>query len=158
MWIAETGLLAWDSLAGTEVLEVGCRVKIVGIKNEQHKGMNDKVGVITGTKDDRYIVVCGGNSYCLKHANVVSVEPKIQSKAGTVHSVAFSPNGEFIAAGSYDGLITLWDWTAEAVGPCKVLPGHTSEVNSVSFSKDGKQLISGSDDTTVRVWDFVELA
>jgi len=66
--------------------------------------------------------------------------------------VAFSPDGNFIASGSYDNTVRLWN---PATGTCcSTLEGHSSLVLSVEFSPDGKLLASGSCDYTVRLWDL----
>jgi WD40 repeat protein len=69
---------------------------------------------------------------------------------GEVHSVAFSPDGGFLASGSGDHTLRGWDARAgEAVGS---LEGHTARVNSVAFSPDGGFLASGGFDKSVRLW------
>ena len=75
----------------------------------------------------------------------------LQGHTDGVNSVAFSPDGQTLASGSYDNTIRLWDVaTGESL---KILTGHTYEVNSVSFSPEGQTLASGSGDNTVRLWD-----
>jgi WD40 repeat protein/tRNA A-37 threonylcarbamoyl transferase component Bud32 len=68
-----------------------------------------------------------------------------------VSSVAFSPDGKWLAAGSTDCTLRLWD-TATA-REIRTFKGHASTVWSVAFSPDGKQLASASHDETVRLWD-----
>ncbi len=74
---------------------------------------------------------------------------------GPVSSVAFSPNGLFIATGSWDMSVKIIHSDSGAVLRC--LYGHTDRVNSSLFNEDGAKVISGSTDGTVRIWPiFVE--
>jgi WD40 repeat protein len=68
-----------------------------------------------------------------------------------VWSLAVSPDGTRVAAGSEDSAIYIW-MIGERGAP-KVLRGHGRNVWEVRFSPDGKQLASGSFDTTARLWD-----
>jgi hypothetical protein len=70
---------------------------------------------------------------------------------GSVLSIAFSPNGELLAAGTAHGEIRLWQVTSGT--PLPICQGHTDWVRSVACSPDGKIIASGSNDQTVRLWD-----
>jgi WD40 repeat protein/energy-coupling factor transporter ATP-binding protein EcfA2 len=71
---------------------------------------------------------------------------------GIVSSIAFSPDGKWLASGSADRTVRLWDVGAgqPLVQP---LTDHTDVVLSVTYSPDGKYLASGSANRTVRLWD-----
>ncbi len=72
---------------------------------------------------------------------------------GGVLAIAFSPSGRWLASGSSDGMVRIWD--AATGKEQHALRGHGREVYSVVFSPDGKVLASGSNDHTIRLWDPV---
>ena len=68
-----------------------------------------------------------------------------------VFSVCWSPDGKYLASGSWDKTVKIWD--AKSGEKLKTLAGHYDNVRSVSWSPDGKYLASGSADNTVIIWD-----
>ena len=67
-----------------------------------------------------------------------------------VYSVCFSADGKFIASGSRDNTVKIWDG---ATGQLLQTPeGHSNTVNSVALSADGSRVASGSWDKTVKIW------
>jgi len=76
--------------------------------------------------------------------------------AGTVGSIAFSPDGKQIvtateAIGGGKPMVRLWD--AASGKQIRSFEGHTNSVQSVGFSPDGKQILTASSDRTARLWD-----
>ena len=70
-----------------------------------------------------------------------------------VNSVAFSPDGNYIASGSSDNTVRLWNVeTGEAA--LKPFEGHKDEVGCVVFSPNGEYIASGSSDHTIRLWNI----
>ncbi len=68
---------------------------------------------------------------------------------GTFRSVAYSPDGRLIAAGSFDNSTRIWD---AATGKLLHTMIGTSGINTVAFSPDGKSLVTGSWDNVIRVY------
>ncbi len=64
----------------------------------------------------------------------------------------FSPDSRWIASGSWDGAVRLWDATQD--WKCvKTLRGHRSGVGLTQFTPDGRTLVSAGDDNTIRFWN-----
>ncbi len=72
----------------------------------------------------------------------MEVKQIFQDHSGNVWSVAFSPDGKLLAAGSADETVTLWDLASGQLK--KTLRGHGSSVNSIAFSADGQWLGVGA--------------
>jgi WD40 repeat protein len=75
----------------------------------------------------------------------------LQESPGRIYDLAFSPEGERLAAAGQDQLIRVWNMRENKV--TLTLGGHTHEVYGVGFSADGRRLASASGDQTVRIWD-----
>ena len=77
--------------------------------------------------------------------------PVLRGHSNFVYPVAYSPDGQWIASGSWDGTVRLWD--ARTGGECAVLR-HPGVVRSLAFSPDSSWLVSGGDaDDRLRLWD-----
>jgi WD40 repeat protein len=84
------------------------------------------------------------------HANLA--KSLFAENFGGVWSVAFSPDGAYLAAGDTKGNILL---RRMADGqPMRIFTGHHAWVVSLAFSPDGKILASASCDCTAKLWDL----
>ncbi len=72
-----------------------------------------------------------------------------------VGAITFSPDGNWLAAGSRSGRLYYWD-LRRPDGPPRLLTGHAQSGNGIvrlQFSADGTALFSTGDDRTIRRWD-----
>ena len=68
-------------------------------------------------------------------------------------AVAVAPDGTWLATGSFDATVRIWD---AASGQLRAsLVGHDGLVRAVAIAPDGTWLATVSDDRTTRVWDTV---
>lgn len=75
----------------------------------------------------------------------------LASLAGLKKSPPTTSTAEFMATGSRDKTIKLWD----SRGAClKTLEGHDNWVSALAFHPGGKYLLSVGDDKTLRCWDL----
>ena len=73
------------------------------------------------------------------------------SHTDQVPAVAVSPDGEWIATGSGDHTVILWDANGRRL---RRLRGHRNLVQGLAFDSSGQRLLSTSDDNDLRLWDL----
>src|SRR5262249_44946633 len=79
----------------------------------------------------------------------------LRGHAELLTSLAFSPNSRYLATGSRDGSIIVWDGASgKRVHDLK--EAHTDRVNRLAFAPDSNRLASASTDGTVKVWDMTD--
>lgn len=72
-----------------------------------------------------------------------------------VTTLEWSPDGELLATGSYDGVARVWRRSGELMF---VLKRHRGPIFSLKWNKRGNFLLSGSYDKTTVVWDIASSA
>ena len=78
---------------------------------------------------------------------------KQQGHSNVMSSIAYSPDGNFIVTGGYDGKVKVWNVNS---GFCTLtFSEHTSGVTAIHFSRNKKFFMTASLDGTVRAFDMV---
>ncbi|MGO4429382.1 WD40 repeat domain-containing protein, partial [Streptomyces sp. MCAF7] len=76
---------------------------------------------------------------------------------GMTTTLAYSPDGKYLAAGDESGRVAIWDTSArQALGALPATPAHDGEprnVRALTFSPDGRTLAVAGRDGTLRLWD-----
>ncbi|MGH2506101.1 MAG: protein kinase domain-containing protein [Ktedonobacteraceae bacterium] len=68
-----------------------------------------------------------------------------------INTIAWSPNGIYLACGSVDQTIRVWNVrTHQLVG---IYRDHTHSISTLSWSPDSQQIASSSFSTTINVWN-----
>ncbi|MBN2507070.1 MAG: serine/threonine protein kinase [Verrucomicrobia bacterium] len=75
----------------------------------------------------------------------------LSGKGAAFTGVAFSPDGQWLAAGSNNRTIQLWDLATGSER--SQLKGHTDIVVLIGFSPDSRRLVTASFDATAKVWE-----
>jgi len=71
-----------------------------------------------------------------------------------VTTLVWSPDGENLATGSYDGIARVWRRSGTIL---MTLRGHQGPIFSLKWNKRGTFLLSGSYDQSTIVWDVTEI-
>jgi WD40 repeat protein/tRNA A-37 threonylcarbamoyl transferase component Bud32 len=71
-----------------------------------------------------------------------------------VWSVAWSPNGKYVASAGADKTVQVWSATDGT--HLYTYTGHTDSVYSIAWSPDSKRIASASYDKTVQVWNALD--
>jgi eukaryotic-like serine/threonine-protein kinase len=80
------------------------------------------------------------------------VEPLVLRDKTEVNSLAFSPDGEFLASAVGNGAIKLW--SSRTGAEVRAFAAHADSVYSVVFHPDGRHLASAGADRKVKIWDW----
>ena len=70
-----------------------------------------------------------------------------------VHCISYNANGEFLASGKQNGVITIWSTINNNL--YRKLQGHTDSISTLAFSPvDNFLLATGSHDNSIRLWNI----
>ncbi|KAL1920774.1 uncharacterized protein VTP21DRAFT_11409 [Calcarisporiella thermophila] len=76
----------------------------------------------------------------------------LSGHSGEVFTCKFDPTGEFVASGSHDKTILLWNTYGDCIN-YGLIRGHAGPIMELHWSRDGSMIYSCSTDKTVSAWD-----
>ncbi|KAI1904052.1 hypothetical protein AGOR_G00001710 [Albula goreensis] len=77
--------------------------------------------------------------------------PDTSQQAATWGSIAYSPDGKYLASGAIDGIINIFDIATGKL--LHTLEGHAMPIRSLTFSPDSQLLVTASDDGYIKIYD-----
>ena len=96
--------------------------------------------------------VSGGAYWWVRvHTLIAHIYTTYRGHTSSVQGVAWSPDSRYIASGSHDKTVQIWD--ASTGKHVFTYRGHSQTVYAVAWSPDGKRIASAGQDKTVQVWD-----
>lgn len=105
----------------------------------------DETKVAVGGKDNNvYIYSLSGDK--------LTETASLKGHRGPLSSIAYSPDGKYLATGDHNRELLIWDASSNAV-KANGLVFHTGRINSVAWSPDSKHVVTGGLDGAVYVWD-----
>ncbi|KAF9983197.1 hypothetical protein BGZ75_005330 [Mortierella antarctica] len=76
----------------------------------------------------------------------------LKGHQGAVYAVQYSPDGRYLATGSFDKTVRIWDGTTNQ-NELYVLKGHGLNISDLAWSHDSSLLLSAAYDKTCKLWD-----
>ena len=80
------------------------------------------------------------------------VDQEFVGHTDAVHAAAISPNGQWLASGSYDRNVILWE--ISSAQPVARMTGHNGPIYDLDFHPSGQALATASGDQTVKLWQI----
>jgi WD40 repeat protein len=105
-------------------------------------------GVAVNVASEGHIAAVS-NDHTIRVLDILKGQP-LASHSRVASAVAFSPDRDLFASGSWDGLVALWTASTNSVLRALTDPGQP--VTAVLFGPEGR-LVVGRADATVEVWD-----
>jgi WD40 repeat protein len=102
--------------------------------------------------DGKFLATCSGLNISLwkvKKNDLIKIG-ELTGHTLPVTSIAFSPNGRFLATGDVSGIVKLWRLKDKSL--IFTLKGHNDSISSITFSPNNILMVTGSRDGIIKLW------
>jgi len=137
----EPAVRIWDPATGKDVRQIS----IAHGQNEK-----DYIARCAFSPDGKKLAVATGLVVEIFEVATGQHLRKLEGHTQTVHSIAFSPDGHYLASSSGDHTVRIWDLVAKE--ETKAIPAHAGVVFQVAFSPDGKSVATCGADKTAKIF------
>ena len=132
----------WSALAVTKIDQNFNLALLLGVEAYRHTQENQAINY---SSQDAISAILQSNPGLIR---------VLTGHTDWINTMSISPDGNFLASGSYDNTVILWDISNPAYPvKLKTLTEHTTSVDGVAFSSDGKTLASSSNSGII-LWDI----
>ncbi|KAI8605316.1 WD40-repeat-containing domain protein [Dissophora ornata] len=133
-------------------------------QSQQHQGQSlscnntadgDSANITNGrgaSSDQSMLVQGGTHNDMASDGRQFHLKNDLKGHQGAVYAVQYSPNGKFLATGSFDKTVRIWDGTTNQ-NQLYVLKGHNLNISDLAWGYDSSLLLSSAYDKTCKLWE-----
>ena len=160
---AECAVYIWHAATGTLYTELKDVPEEIGLPNDENGQFYNSPGTLTFSHDNRLLAWCitpsalasAGFADFISVWDITTCERIIHLTGHPegVHSLSFSPCGQFLAAGGVMGTVQVWEASTWQLH--QTYPSFGDYLMNVSYAPDGTLRAAGIslDERTVAMWD-----
>lgn len=151
---ADNRILRSDFRTSNQLAKSNTRIKKIALSP-------DAKTLIGGGDDGNVYIwdltdISAGATTLVNKAQNDSIASTVNRKPSAITSVKFSNTGRYLAYGSADGKLKIWDMKEDKQVP-PTLTGFRAPITDIEFSPDDRLLLGTSRNSQVRVWDMNNL-
>ena len=129
------------------------------IRGQIGKGDEGKIYAAALSPDNEWLAVGGWmtgtrletDAIRLYHFPTGRLTSLLKGHTNVIYSLAFSPNSRYLASGSGDFTVRIWNIKKQT--QIHELSGHKDDIYALSWFPDNQSLVSGAYDNTLIIWD-----